>query len=140
MREAAVMLIVNKEGFILGVSRRDDHTKFGLPGGKVEDGEQPFESAIRETQEETSLKVYSCDQIFKRVEPASKPGGTQFYTYCYYAYNWEGEPTDSEEGIVKWLTVFDLCSESGAFADYNTQTIMAFKLLHPDVKLQGDLL
>jgi ADP-ribose pyrophosphatase YjhB (NUDIX family) len=138
MREAAVMLVVNSDGYILGVSRRDDITKFGLPGGKCEPGETPAESAVRETKEETCIMVYACDPIYTREEPASHPGGLSFFTYCYYAVNWQGTPKDSEEGVVKWLTVDELTSSSGAFPVYNRNTIDAFKKLNPHIKLQGD--
>lgn len=137
MREAAVMLIVNSDGLILGVSRRYDHTKFGLPGGKVEPGEQPWESAIRETREETSIESNFLELIFKREEPATTPDGLPFYTYCYYARSWKGTPVDSEEGVVKWLTVEELTSEKGAFPDYNKRTIEAFRSQYPDVTLKG---
>lgn len=140
MLEAAVMLIVNDEGYILGVSRRNDTTKFGLPGGKCEAGETPAESAVRETKEETDVMVYICDPIYKRVEPANSPSGLPFYTYCFYAVNWKGSPKDSEEGVVKWLTVEELTSTKGAFPEYNRDTINAFKKLNPYIKLQGDTL
>lgn len=138
MRRAAVMLIVNSDGLILSVSRRFDATKFGLPGGKVEPGEMEHKAAMRETEEETSVVVNSCTEIFKRTEPPANPGGLPFYTHCFYALAWEGTPRDSEEGVVKWLTVADLTGDRGAFPDYNRRTIDAFKERFPHIKLQGE--
>jgi 8-oxo-dGTP diphosphatase len=137
MKTAAVMLIV-KDGLILGVSRRYDKTKFGLPGGKVEDGEMPSYAAIRETKEETNVDVWSCSDLYRREEPPDRPDGQAFYTYCYYANAWSGEPTNSEEGEVKWLTAADLTSTMGAFPEYNRKTIDAFKEKYPHIKLQGE--
>jgi len=37
------------------VARKDDHTRWSLPGGKVDPGETSPESAIRELNEETSI-------------------------------------------------------------------------------------
>lgn len=137
IREASVMLILNKDGLILGVSRRDDSSKFGLPGGKLEVHETPMEAGIRETVEETGIKVNSCVEIYKRLEPAGSPNGFPFYTYCFYATDWEGEEKDSEEGIVKWLTVGDLIGNSGAFPEYNLLTLKAFKNLYPKINLRS---
>lgn len=130
MREAAVMLIV-KDGLILSISRRDDKTKFGLPGGKVEPGETLWQAAMRETLEETSVTVTHCVEIFRREEVA--PSGEVFYTCCYYANLWAGEPKDSEEGVVKWLTDEELTITHGAFADYNRATIDILKLKYPNI-------
>lgn len=134
MRNAAVMLVV-KDGKILSVSRRNDTTKFGLPGGKVEENETPAEAAIRETWEETGVKVSECEFIFLRDEPRHAPEGEDFHAYCYYALKWEGEPRDSEEGTVTWLTEEDLIGDKGAFADYNNRTLIVFRTLFPGVLL-----
>lgn len=131
MRNAAVMLVI-KDNKILGVSRRYDSTKFGLPGGKVEDGEIPLHAAIRETFEETGVKVISCTHIFTRDEMRDRPEGEDFHTYCYYAISWQGEPQKSEEGEVAWLTEEELTGAKGAFADYNRQTLAAFRKYFPD--------
>jgi ADP-ribose pyrophosphatase YjhB (NUDIX family) len=132
MREASVMLIV-KDGLILSISRRDDKTKFGLPGGKLEIGESPTQAAVRETFEETGVSVKVCSEIFRREEQAP---GEVFYTYCFYAIAWGGEPKDSEEGAVKWLTTEELTVTHGAFPDYNRATLNAFKLKYPHIILK----
>ena len=130
IREAAVMLII-KDGLILSVSRRHDATKFGLPGGKLDPGETPEEAAKRETFEETGIKVNSCVEIYKRVEPPTTPDGIEFFTYCFVAIEWEGTPADSEEGIVKWFKSDDLTGSTGAFAEYNANTLEKFKEMFP---------
>src|SRR5574338_323408 len=137
MKEAGVMLII-KDGLILGISRRENKAIFGLPGGKKEDNETPEQAAIRETLEETSVKVNSCVQIYRREEPARYPGGLPFYTYCYYATDWEGEPTSSEEGDLAWLTAEELTSTKAAFALYNRNTLDVFKQLFPNVSIKGE--
>lgn len=136
IKKASVMLILNKEGLILGVSRRNDSSKFGLPGGKLEVQETPMEAGIRETIEETGIKVNSCVEIYKRVEPAGSPDGFPFYTYCFYATDWEGTPTDSDEGVVKWCKSEDLTGDTGAFSEYNRITLVKFKEMFPEVKVQ----
>lgn len=139
MRQAGVMLIFNEEGYVLGVSRRDDRTKFGLPGGKVEEGETIKEGAVRETREETTLEVTSCIEIYKREEPASRPGGEPFESYCFYAQTWEGIPKSSEEGDVKWLTASDLINKAGAYPEYNKNTLLKFREMFPDILIKGEI-
>lgn len=133
MLEAAVMLII-KDGLILGVSRKHDSTKFGLPGGKLDPGETPIRAAIRETMEETKIKVTSYTFLLKRIEPAEKPNGLPFNTSCFYANSWSGEPSRSEEGEVKWVSKEELAH--GAFPEYNLETLEIFQALYPDVFIQ----
>ncbi len=134
MRNAAVMLII-KDGLILAVSRRYDKTKFGLPGGKVEPDETTEAAAIRETFEETGVQVTKCEFIFLRDEPKDRPEGEDFHAYCYYATEWSGDPHDSEEGVVKWLTEQQITSDTGPFGDYNRRTLNVFKTKFPNVPL-----
>lgn len=138
MKIAAVMLIVNPEGLILSVSRRYDHNKFGLPGGKTNPGEEPWQAAIRETKEETSIDTIDPVLIFRREEPPAVPGGVPFYTYCFVPAQWYGVPQNSEEGIVKWLTAAELTGPRGAFPEYNKLTFKAFKKKYPSIKLLGE--
>lgn len=134
MRDAAVMLIV-KDGLILSISRRNDKTKFGLPGGKVEPNESICAGAIRETLEETGVLVTNCELIFQRNEPKDSPDGEDFNCYCYYATDWSGEAVDSEEGKVVWLSEEELIGPMGAFPDYNRRTLEGFKVKFPNVFL-----
>jgi len=138
MREASVMLIINSDGKILSVSRRKDPTKFGLPGGKVDEFnfETDIAAAIRETLEETSVVVEECSKIYTRMEYKHSDEGEDFNTHCFFATQWSGVPKDSEEGKVMWLTAAELCStEHGAFPEYNTKTLEVFKSKYPDFKV-----
>ncbi len=140
MKEAGVMLII-KDGLILGISRRHDKTIFGLPGGKFDSSEgdtNTKETAIRETKEETSLTVKDCVFIYERVELGDGPNGVDFYSKCYYATDWSGTPENSEEGEVKWLTAKEITSTKAAFGDYNRKTLDTFKDMFPNVYLQGE--
>lgn len=136
MKLAGVMLVV-KDGRILAISRRNDRTKFGLPGGKAEEKETAEEAAIRETMEETSIIVKRASLIYHRVEPADGPNGMDFHSYCFYAEEWWGQPASSEEGEVKWLTPEEVTISKAAFGQYNTQMLKLFREQYPDVYLVG---
>ncbi len=133
MRNAAVMLII-KDGLILGVSRRYDKTKWGLPGGKQEPDETPKEAACRECFEETGVKVSDCIFLYYRDEPRDRPEGEDFHAYCYFATEWSGTPQSFEEGEVAWLTEADLTGDRGAFPDYNRETIKVYRTKFPTIK------
>ncbi len=55
---AVCFLLVRDDGLILAVSRKHDLTAFGLPGGKVDPGEDPKTSVAREVREETASSNY----------------------------------------------------------------------------------
>lgn len=135
MKQAGVALII-KDGLILAISRRNNKSLFGLPGGKFDEGvdKDTKDTAIRETLEETSVLIKDCELIFERLEPDG------FQARCYYVLDWEGTPSNNEEGEVKWLTAIELTSPTmGAFADYNTATLKVFKERYPDIKIEeGD--
>ena len=136
MREAGVMLII-KDGLILGITRRHDKTIFGLPGGKKDESDPTTkETAIRETLEETSVVVKDCTLVYERVELGDGPNGVDYYSRCYYATEWSGTPINSEEGEVKWLTEEEVISTKASFGEYNKKTLSIFKEMFPHIELR----
>lgn len=110
MKTAQVVLI-NKEGLVLGVSRKDDHNDFGLPGGKMdpEDNNDPMVTAIRECKEETGLDVSNLTLVF-----AIHKDGNMGFTYLA---EYSGEINYDEPHLVKWIP-FELLI-NGRFGKYN---------------------
>lgn len=72
----------NNAGEILLIKRADDGT-WGLPGGYSESGENPAETAVRETREETGFEVspYECVASEYRSPDRSNPHGFISLTY-----------------------------------------------------------
>lgn len=105
------VVLINEEGYILGVSRKDDHTNFGLAGGKMEevDDNDPTNTAIRETKEETGLDISNLRLVF-----ATHKDGNMGYTYLA---NYNGEINHNEPHVVKWVTFSELIN--GKFGKYN---------------------
>jgi 8-oxo-dGTP pyrophosphatase MutT (NUDIX family) len=58
------VVLINEDGLICLVSRKDNHKDFGIPGGKLDKGESYEEAAIREVKEETGLDIKNLTMIF----------------------------------------------------------------------------
>lgn len=123
LKLASVMLVRRADGLILGVTRKDELTKFGLVGGKVDPGETPEEAAIRETQEETGIIVTKCKYLYDKVVPAIHHEGLDFHCYCYEALEWHGEISTNEPARVDWVTVEAILD--GAYPEYNKNVLIA---------------
>ncbi len=76
---AAFVVIFDRNGRVL-LSHRRDLKIWNLPGGGVESGELPNEAAIRETREETGLKI----KITRFVGLYGKPHRDE-YAFVYTA-------------------------------------------------------
>lgn len=55
--KTAVCVLLEKDGLFLSVTRKNDHTDFGLPGGKLDFGETLIQCAKREVLEETGYEL-----------------------------------------------------------------------------------
>ena len=107
----AQVVLINDEGLVLGVSRKTNHSDFGLPGGKMdpEDLDNPMNTAIRECKEETGLDISDLKLVF-----AIHKGGNMGFTYLA-KYN--GEINHNEPHVVKWVEFQTLVR--GSFGRYN---------------------
>ena len=107
----AQVVLINEEGLVLGVSRKDNHNDFGLPGGKMdpEDDNDPKVTAIRECKEETGLDISQLELIF-----AIHKSGNMGYTYLA---KYSGEIEHDEPHVVKWVPFQVLIN--GSFGRYN---------------------
>jgi 8-oxo-dGTP pyrophosphatase MutT (NUDIX family) len=111
MNITAQTVLINPQGFVLGVSRKDNHQDFGLCGGKMEeiDNGDPQMTAIRETFEETGLKISNLRLVF-----AMHKDGYMGYTYLA---DYEGEINHNEPHVVAWCKS-DVLTK-GSFGRYN---------------------
>jgi len=113
--KVSLVLLVNKSGEILAVSRKDDFCDFGLCGGKVDEGENFIKAARRELYEETGLKVDKITPIFLRRDG-------KFICITFLANEYTGEihqTSDKETGVVKWCSFEEI--NNGSFGEYNKQ-------------------
>lgn len=97
---------------LLGVSRKDNTELFGLPGGKVDPGEDTYTAMVREVFEETGLTVERAIPIFFREEDG-------FMAVVYLVTKWSGDISTTEAGRVEWID-FEVLKR-GSFVEYNTK-------------------
>ena len=107
---ACNIYVRNEKNEILAVSRKDDTTKFGLPGGKWDEGEDYKTTAIRELKEETGLDIKNVSLIYT---------GDDDFDYINYTYTGtiSGEINTTEAGVVAWVDEQVLLD--GPFGFYN---------------------
>lgn len=110
---AVQVVLLNKEGKVLGVSRKDNHKDFGLVGGKMdpEDMGDPRNTAIREAKEETGLDISNLQLIF-----SMHRNGYMGYTYIA---DWSGEISTDEPHSVEWLP-FNGVIDGSTFSFWNS--------------------
>jgi 8-oxo-dGTP pyrophosphatase MutT (NUDIX family) len=114
----SVCVVIRKGNKYLGVTRKTDSTKWGLPGGKVDPGETPLDAVIRETNEETGLTLVNPEFVDERVY-----GG---YRVFLYTSDYTGDIETSESGLVEWIDKVLLFS--GPFGDYNEEVFKEYGL------------
>lgn len=118
--KAACVLIMSDDGKILAVSRKNDPTDFGMPGGKVDHPESPAQAAARELYEETGLTATNLKQVF-----VNDDGEYETYTFIGEV---AGEIDTPESGVIRWVTPKVLVS--GMFGAYNTKLFAKMGIKH----------
>jgi 8-oxo-dGTP pyrophosphatase MutT (NUDIX family) len=95
MPQAACVLIWRTDGKILAVSKPDNQTIFTMPGGKLDEGETPEASAMRELKEETGLSASNLKEIFF--------GYDNGHLVTTFEGEIEGDIHTEESGVVRWV-------------------------------------
>lgn len=140
-RYAASMLVVSAKHpeLYLAVSRKYDKTDFGLPGGKIDPGENFLDCAIRELFEETGLVAYGQHK-FLFIDYC----GIENYLNPVFIMRACGKIKTEEAGRVAWIPkqrfVVDGSGKKQAFHEFNGKMFAAINeidlsLYHSNITL-----
>ncbi len=124
MKRAVCVILKNEFDEYLAVTRKDDHTNFGFPGGAVELGESLIDAIHRETKEETGLEISSLQKIYEGYDDKD-------YLVTCYSAAWVGKifiDNKEETGLVKWVSK-DILIEQSSFKVYNTKIFQELEFL-----------
>lgn len=95
VKDGRVLLIRKKRGLGAG--------KINGPGGHMEEGESPEEGVIREVEEELKIKVK--DPKYGGMIEFINDGKLALLCYVFTAFEYEGEPTETDEAVPLWYDV-----------------------------------
>ena len=95
----------------------------GVPGGKPDAGEAPFQTAVRELEEETGFRLKTRAHLYS--EPIITEKGVPVHFLVASSTQLEGEPRSSSEGFVCWVPPGVLMSEWARFPEWNRQAMVA---------------
>ncbi len=114
----AAMLVINDAGKILCVYTDWENRGYGLPCGKVDDGETTKQAAIRELFEETGFKP-SGDVQFILMDSVD---GAMVHTFITRL---NGEQIASDEGLPSWEEHAVLLRSTNLYHKYNASVLKA---------------
>lgn len=112
---AVLALVVDTDGDVLAITRRNCADDWGLIGGKVDPGETPTQALIREVREEAGIEVQEDDimRVFTRDENTSP-------CWTYFVKSFKGSPRAMENGFkVRWISREELLSDKNTYHAYN---------------------
>ena len=128
-----VVGLVNEKNEILLASRKKGAFKAGkleLPGGKMDAGEYPKDTAIREMKEELGVEIapenleettFICN-AFPEIE-----------RFCvvlvYLCKKWQGEPQGLEGQTLRWVTLTEIETAFPDFLEENEEMLLRVKNL-----------
>lgn len=124
--KSAAFVILNYKNELLAVSRKNDHSDFGLPGGKLDEGETFFEAALRELFEETGLKKteglwINPEPFFEDFHVDNTNQERLYYCKVYVAHiSCFDKVKEPEEGggVIQWMKPLDFLASNKSFGDF----------------------
>ena len=101
-KTAAMMILQHEDSFLLLQRKNPPNQGMYVPvGGKLDPFEAPYQAAVRETFEETGIRVEK--PVFGGVLVESSPTRYNWQSYIYLAKIDYLPPPPCDEGILSWV-------------------------------------
>ncbi|MHB1316699.1 MAG: NUDIX hydrolase [Minisyncoccota bacterium] len=123
-------IILDPAKMILVVKHNYGTKLFGLPGGEVEPGEEPVDTAVREAREETGL-VIQPKNLEHLAECTQRRGSrVSLYRTSHFEGNLVKKPTD-EISLAQFMSFEEIiCRKEEFGTGYLRMIIMYMRCLH----------
>ena len=111
MQDATLCFVVDgnpPQRVLLGMKKRGfGEGKYNGFGGKIENGERVEAAAIRELEEEASIRVSEANlqQVARLTFSFPFKAEWDQVVYVFVARKWQGDPSESEEMRPEWFAV-----------------------------------
>ncbi len=104
----AVRCYLIKDNKVVVIKYKKGNKKEGyydIPGGRIEDGEIPKQTAIREVKEETGIDIKNLK--YKGIMTVEYPN-RKFIFDTFISSEYNGEPQEFEENTSEWIDIKEL--------------------------------
>lgn len=104
----AVKCYIIKDNRVVVTKYKSGNRKEGyydIPGGKIEEGEMPEQTVLREVKEETGLIV---DNLRHKGIIITEYPDRKFIFETFVTSSYEGEPQEFEENTSEWINIEEL--------------------------------
>ena len=112
IRKAVRTYLIEDNKVVVINYKEHNNGYYDIPGGKIEDGETPEETSIREFKEETGITIKKQHYIgHNTIEYPDRI----FEFKIYLVDDYSGDPLEFEENYSMWINVDDLYKEERLF-------------------------
>ncbi len=126
----AALVVLWWQGFLLAVSRRNDPDDLNLPGGKIEDAEEPAAAASRELMEETGVRIDPLRMAKVLEAPEATPSGRLVHVFSAQWTDVRPPVIKAEKGMrVVWVRPERLLHSTCSFQAFNARLFASMGLL-----------
>ena len=109
MRIATLCLLIKGNEILLAKKKRGFGVgKWNGTGGKVEEGEEIIDAAIRETKEEIGVDIANPEKVGVLHFRFPYKSDWDQDVHLFLAKEWQGEPKESDEMAPKWFKLNEI--------------------------------